>query len=152
MKLTHRLIVFAIGFALLSQTFSAIGVSAKITELKIPGDITEFASPESFDVEVEALPTTIQFSSSSYVVGEGGGRVDVTVTRTGDTSSAASVKYASSDTSAIDRSDYLAALGTLHFQRRRDIENYSRLHCRRLLRLKVWRSLLSVSATHQAQR
>ncbi|MFN2514120.1 MAG: Calx-beta domain-containing protein, partial [Pyrinomonadaceae bacterium] len=42
--------------------------------------------------------------------------VNLTVTRSGDTSSAASVNYASSDGTANERSDYSAALGTLRFQ------------------------------------
>ncbi|MBA3354817.1 MAG: hypothetical protein H0U18_02530 [Pyrinomonadaceae bacterium] len=42
-------------------------------------------------------------------------KLDLTVTRS-DTSGAASVNYASSDGTANERSDYLAALGTLQFQ------------------------------------
>jgi len=42
-------------------------------------------------------PMLIQFSSSTYQVGEGDGRVDTIITRTGDTSAAASVSFATSD-------------------------------------------------------
>jgi hypothetical protein len=50
-----------------------------------------------------------------YGVREGGQSVQVTVTRGGDTSGAAIVNYSTSNGTASDRSDYTAALGTLHF-------------------------------------
>lgn len=61
---------------------------------------------------------TVQFSTSGQAVSEAPNttvHVDVLVTRTGDTSQAATVDYVSADGTATDRSDYLAALGTLHF-------------------------------------
>ncbi len=61
---------------------------------------------------------TVQFSSSTAGVTEAPNatiKVDLTVNRSGDTSAAASVKYASSNATANDRSDYEPAAGTLQF-------------------------------------
>jgi hypothetical protein len=58
---------------------------------------------------------TVQFTSPSYTVSEGNGSATVTVTRTGDTSNAVTVDYATSDGTASERRDYTAALGTLRF-------------------------------------
>jgi hypothetical protein len=43
-------------------------------------------------------------------------KIDLTVNRTGDTSGAAAVNYATSNGTANERSDYLAAFGTLRFE------------------------------------
>ena len=61
---------------------------------------------------------TVQFTSSTASVTETfhtSTKVDLVVTRTGSTAGAATVNYASSNTTASDRTDYLAALGTLQF-------------------------------------
>ena len=61
---------------------------------------------------------TVQFAASTGSVTEapnGSSRIDLVVTRTGNTSNAVSVNYATSDGTASERSDYLAALGTLRF-------------------------------------
>jgi hypothetical protein len=69
---------------------------------------------------------TIQLTGSSFTVGEGGTSLNVAVTRSGDTSSAATVDYATSDTAgsnpcnlltgqASSRCDYLTTLGQLTF-------------------------------------
>jgi hypothetical protein len=63
-------------------------------------------------------PNTVQFTSSTASATETANattHVDLTVTRTGDTTQAATVNYATSDVSASERSDYQATLGTLHF-------------------------------------
>ncbi|MDQ3819507.1 MAG: Ig-like domain repeat protein, partial [Acidobacteriota bacterium] len=68
----------------------------------------------------------LQFSQSSYTVGEGEGRAAITVTRTGDTSGQATINYATSDTAGLQpcsqfngmasqRCDYAASVGTLRF-------------------------------------
>lgn len=58
----------------------------------------------------------IQFSQPTYEVGEGDGSAAITVTRTGDTSSAVSVNYFTGDAGvATQKSDYTMAAGTLHF-------------------------------------
>lgn len=66
-----------------------------------------------------ATPTnTVQFSASAQAATETPGatvHVDMTVTRSGDTSGPASVDYESANVTASDRSDYLATIGTLQF-------------------------------------
>ncbi len=86
--------------------------------------------PQLNDSKIAAAPTpapqTVQFSASSYSVGEAAGNVVVTVNRAGDISSTATVDYATSDTSgatncsvingvASSRCDYLTRMGTLNF-------------------------------------
>jgi hypothetical protein len=63
-------------------------------------------------------PNTVQFSASTASATETTGattKVDLLVTRTGNTTAAATVNYATSDATATDRSDYEATLGTLQF-------------------------------------
>jgi hypothetical protein len=71
--------------------------------------------------------TTIQFTPADYQVGEGDGRLALTVTRSGDLSSIASVDYRTVDTdtftvncadthgAAFGRCDFATAVGTLTF-------------------------------------
>jgi Calx-beta domain/Carboxypeptidase regulatory-like domain/Beta-propeller repeat/Domain of unknown function (DUF4214) len=47
---------------------------------------------------VATLAPTVQLSASNYSVSEGAGHIDITVTRTGDTSSLSSVYYSTTDT------------------------------------------------------
>jgi hypothetical protein len=72
-----------------------------------------------------AANAQIQLDSANYNQSESSRQANVTVTRTGDTSAAASIDYATSDTAvngcnandgiASSRCDYLGARGTLHF-------------------------------------
>jgi hypothetical protein len=62
-----------------------------------------------------AVQSTLRFSAQSYEVREDAGQIVVTVERSGDLSSAASVEYGTTDGTASDRSDYLTARGVLHF-------------------------------------
>jgi uncharacterized delta-60 repeat protein len=70
-----------------------------------------------------AGPPTVQFNSSSYTVNEGDGRVNITLTRGGDTTSSASVSYATNDAAGLTncnvfngiaspRCDYENTIGT----------------------------------------
>jgi len=70
--------------------------------------------------------STIQLTQSSFNVNENAGSINVDVTRTGDTSSVATVKFATSDaagaalctvvgTTASSRCDYLTSSGKLVF-------------------------------------
>ncbi|HWT02707.1 MAG TPA: Calx-beta domain-containing protein [Pyrinomonadaceae bacterium] len=78
-----------------------------------PGDNT---SEFSRCLAVEAPRGTLQFSSTLYTAGEGGGAAVVTVTRTGGSNGAVSVRYATSMGVAKAGVDYYAAQGTLDFQ------------------------------------
>jgi hypothetical protein len=89
------------------------------------------ASPATATISVGAGPppaSTVQFSAANYNVGEAGGSVTISVTRSGDTSGAASVKYATSDTFSLnspcsqantgiasERCDYETSVGTLRW-------------------------------------
>ncbi|HJY27419.1 MAG TPA: PQQ-dependent sugar dehydrogenase, partial [Pyrinomonadaceae bacterium] len=59
--------------------------------------------------------SSVQFSASSYVVNEGGGDVTVTVTRSGNTSSAVTINYATNNGTAVAPADYTNASGSLQF-------------------------------------
>ncbi|MGE5543534.1 MAG: Calx-beta domain-containing protein, partial [Bacillota bacterium] len=61
------------------------------------------------------IPTTIQFSHSAYSVKENAGHAVLTVTRTGNTASAASADYYTSDGTATSGSDYSTVAGTVYF-------------------------------------
>ncbi|HVG34794.1 MAG TPA: FG-GAP-like repeat-containing protein [Pyrinomonadaceae bacterium] len=58
---------------------------------------------------------TIQFNAAGYTVNENAGSALITVTRAGDTFSAVTINYATSDNTASAGSDYTAAAGTLTF-------------------------------------
>ncbi len=75
----------------------------------LPGGATPTPTP---------TPGVVQFSSSTAGVTEAPNttvKIDLLVTRTGNTAAAASVKYATSDVTASERSDYEKAAGTLQF-------------------------------------
>lgn len=57
----------------------------------------------------------ILLTSDSYTISEGGGSATITVTRTGDTSAAATVDYTTLDGTSSNRTDYNTAVGTISF-------------------------------------
>ena len=57
---------------------------------------------------------TIQFNVGSYTATETAGRATITITRTSGASGPASVRYAISDGTALQKSDYIMAFGTLN--------------------------------------
>ncbi len=65
--------------------------------------------------DITVAASAFEFSAATASVGEGGGHVTLTVTRTGNTSVPATVDFATSDGSAKQVSDYTIALGTLQF-------------------------------------
>ena len=82
------------------------------------------------DVKIAPTATpganSVQFSSASYSVSEGSPRAEITVTRSGDTSAAASVDYATNDGAGLQncdmangkaspRCDYENTIGTVQF-------------------------------------
>jgi hypothetical protein len=72
-------------------------------------------NPNQATAFFNADPKAVGFLQSTQSVGEGGGSVQVTVFRFGDTSEAATVFYQTNDGTASERADYTAALGTLRF-------------------------------------
>jgi hypothetical protein len=72
------------------------------------------------------VPKTVQFSSPTYTVSEGGQQLNINVTRSGDTTAVAGVSFSTSDGAgsqncnvfngiASSRCDYISALGTVNF-------------------------------------
>ena len=57
----------------------------------------------------------VAVSAATATVSEGAGHVDITVTRSGNTTSPASVNYSTSDGTATQKGDYIIAIGTLDF-------------------------------------
>jgi len=88
---------------MISHTYPANGVyQVKLYVRDTRGMLT--ASPATASITVNTPPapaTNVQFSSGSYSVGEGDGRVSVTVTRTGDISGLATVFLSASDNAAL---------------------------------------------------
>ncbi|PYS46284.1 MAG: hypothetical protein DMF68_19575, partial [Acidobacteria bacterium] len=83
-------------------------------------------SNASYTATFTAQPPTVQFSAASYSVGEGAGNASIAVNRTGNTSTAVTVNYATSDTAGLaacnqfngaasSRCDYATTVGTLQF-------------------------------------
>jgi PKD repeat protein len=88
---------------MISHTYPANGVyPVKLYVRDTRGMLT--ASPATANITVSTPPapaTNVQFGSSSYSVGEGDGRVNVTVTRTGDISGLATVFLSTSDNAGL---------------------------------------------------
>ncbi len=75
-------------------------------------------SPTTATVTIPAndqVAGTLQFNPSTYTVDEAAGTVTLTVTRTGGSSGAASVNYATANGTATAGSDYTAKNGTLNW-------------------------------------
>ena len=133
---------------LLSPTGSVLAIddnSGGGTNARIPGPTGAFTLPTTGTYTILAnainasmtgnyavtlsgasVAATIQLTFSSYAINEGGGAVNVGVTRTGDTTLAASVGYATSDTAGLNncsfingvasaRCDYITSVGTVRF-------------------------------------
>jgi hypothetical protein len=77
--------------------------------------VGSFATVE-FIRDISVAPAgTFQFAASSTSVAENAGSVTVNVTRSGDTSLAAAVDFATLDGTATQKGDFIIALGTLLF-------------------------------------
>lgn len=78
-------------------------------------EITNYVNGHSSCLPAVADPATVEFSSATYSASEGAGSVTVTLTRTGDTASTASVDYSTSNGTASSRTDYMTAIRTMTF-------------------------------------
>jgi len=68
-----------------------------------------------WEIPVAQTNTQIDFTASSYNVGEGDGKVIITATRSGDTSGISTADFATSNGTASQRTDYLVRNGTMTF-------------------------------------
>ena len=86
-------------------------------------EITTYVTNNSSCLSQATAPPTIQFSSSSYTVSETGPRVDITLTRTGNTAGSSSVNFITNDNAGLTncnvfngvaspRCDYENTIGT----------------------------------------
>jgi parallel beta-helix repeat protein len=104
----------------LSATSPALDVG---TGLQAPSsDFEQDSRPSGsgFDIGADERQVTggsgsFQFSSATFNVNEGGGSASITVLRTGGSTGAVTVNYATSNGSAAAGSDYSATSGTLSF-------------------------------------
>jgi glucose/arabinose dehydrogenase len=62
-----------------------------------------------------SLANSFQFSAANYSANESGPSATITITRSGDTSSPASVGYSTSNGTAVEKSDYTTGTGTVSF-------------------------------------
>ncbi|NJN49791.1 MAG: DUF4347 domain-containing protein, partial [Alkalinema sp. RL_2_19] len=88
------------GFAILGATGAALGTKRTVSVTILDDD---------------AANSTFAFSQPDYSLKEDGGQATITVSRSGSTTGAATVKYATSNGTARSGSDYTAASGTLSF-------------------------------------
>ncbi|MBI5699363.1 IPT/TIG domain-containing protein [Candidatus Saganbacteria bacterium] len=102
------------------ETWNGVGVPSGRWGTSTPASVgTGFAftyRPASFATTVTWAPPsagTLQFSAATYSVVENVATATITVTRTGGSSGAVGVSYASSNGTATAGSDYTAASGTL---------------------------------------
>jgi hypothetical protein len=59
--------------------------------------------------------SSIQFNATNYIVNEGGGGANITVTRSGNTSNAVTINYATNNGTAVAPADYINTSGSLQF-------------------------------------
>ena len=78
-------------------------------------EMNAYLGPNSSCLTIVSSSATIQFNAATYAVGEGGASVVITVTRLGDTTSAASVDYTTISGTASARTDYVTAARTMSF-------------------------------------
>jgi parallel beta-helix repeat protein len=101
------------------QNAASLGVTGGdqivATATDAAGNTSEFTSTLVGQVSTQSPTSGVQFTSSSFSIGEGAGFATVAVSRTGDTSGAASVRYATNDGTAKEGRDYTAAFGLLNF-------------------------------------
>jgi len=59
--------------------------------------------------------SSIQFNATSYIVNEAGGGANITITRSGNTSNAVTINYATNNGTAVAPADYINTSGSLQF-------------------------------------
>ncbi|HUQ33560.1 MAG TPA: Calx-beta domain-containing protein [Pyrinomonadaceae bacterium] len=91
---------------------AVVGNTATIKDGQGVGTIKNDDAPPVPPAPPQAM---VEFNSASYTVSEGAGRLDLQVTRTGDSSAPATVFFTTMDGNAGQKADFNIALGTLKF-------------------------------------
>jgi uncharacterized repeat protein (TIGR01451 family)/uncharacterized delta-60 repeat protein len=98
------------------QGNSVNGLETFEVELENPSSGAQIGSPGAATVVITSDVTGFAFSTNTYYVGENGSNVVITVNRINPDTGAVSVRYATSDNTALNGQDYVATSGTLSFQ------------------------------------
>src|SRR5688572_12804014 len=93
-----------------SKTMANLGTSGPTWRF-----VTAGSQPTPSPTPAPAPAASLQFGTASYSVNEAGLAANITVTRSGNSSSAVSVRYNTVDASAQQRGDYIRATGLLTF-------------------------------------
>lgn len=113
---------FGVGVSLQTIPISIIqgtavnGVETFQILLENPSSGAQIGSPGAATVVITSDVTGFAFSTNTYYVGQNGSNVVITVNRINPDTGAVSVRYATSDNTAINGQDYVATSGTLYFQ------------------------------------
>ncbi|MEQ1643829.1 MAG: Calx-beta domain-containing protein, partial [Pyrinomonadaceae bacterium] len=92
------------------------GLALRTADSGFPSERRLYLIQSSLVSSEGAVPTSVNFSSSTYSGSESASAIQVTVTRGGDLSGAASVSYATGDGTAIAGEDYIAVSGNVTFE------------------------------------
>jgi uncharacterized repeat protein (TIGR01451 family)/uncharacterized delta-60 repeat protein len=92
------------------------GVETFQINLQSPSGGAQLGAPATATVGIISDVTGFAFSTNAYYVGENGSNIVITVNRINPNTGNVSVRYATSDNSAISGVDYVATDGTLTFQ------------------------------------
>jgi hypothetical protein len=94
-----------------SKTFNVVLSNATGANVGLPANAVVTINGSG----AAAAPGTVALSASTVSIAQSAGSVTLTVSRTGGSSGAASVKYATSNGTAVSGSNYTAASGTLNW-------------------------------------
>jgi hypothetical protein len=93
----------------------AIPEGAETFTVTLTSVANPFATPMTLTILDDDLTGTLELSSATYSVGEGGGSISVNVTRSGGSAGPASVTLSTRDGSALAAQDYDATTATVTF-------------------------------------
>jgi Calx-beta domain-containing protein len=117
------------GIGLSSSSVAFLGTMSPSKNLAVGVDTSADPTQASLGLWVlskNSVPTSsLGFSASKYTVSEAGGAVTIGVTRTGSTTSGATVDYVTADLSAFADTDYTARSGTLTFPPGNALQTFS---------------------------
>ncbi|HEY6118449.1 MAG TPA: PQQ-dependent sugar dehydrogenase, partial [Pyrinomonadaceae bacterium] len=102
------------GATLASLTVPAVSTSDNGAQFRVVVS-NSFGTVTSAVATLTVSGAQLDFSQNSFSVGEAGGAVTITVTRSGDLSGNATVDYATMNGTAVETSDFTTNLGSLSF-------------------------------------